>query len=37
MRQVLMQEDLQEDTMDRDTFDGTIRAFKQRTPFSEAP
>ena len=24
---------MKEDTLDRDTFDGTIRAFKHRTPF----
>ena len=28
-----MQVDLKEDTMDRHTCDGTIRAFKHRTPF----
>jgi hypothetical protein len=30
---VLVQADLKEDTMDRDTFDGTIRTFKRRVPF----
>jgi len=30
---VVAQANLKEDTMDRDTFDGSIRTFKHRTPF----
>ena len=33
MQHVVVHADLKEDAMDRDTFDGTIRAFKHRTPF----
>lgn len=33
MEDVLVQADLKEGAMDRDTFDGTVRAFKHRIPF----
>jgi len=33
IQQALAQAYLMEGTMDRDTFDGTIRTFKHRTPF----